>query len=211
MTSSFQTRLWRILATSMVLGAAGLGAYYFLLHRTLETGRALTQQNTARLQEQISAEEQRELQPALLPGQRVAKACEDFREAVGHFAESADANANLFAVQELARRAELGDYSVQSAEGTAQAGADRHRIALELDGESSAIDRLLRNVDKYQKAGPLATFELTRQSAPDDEPARGKRAKRPAPANFHARAELHAYAVPSQSTLATDRCNALAP
>lgn len=208
---SQQTRLWRILATSMTLGAAGLGAYYMLIHQPLQDSIAATHEATATLQSQVATESDRELEPTALPTARVEQACKDFREVTSSFAQSIDPHGNLFAVQELARRAGLENYTVDALDEAAIHGASQHRISLALEGTGTSTYRLLSNITKHKDAGALASLEIQRHPESEDDAERRRRRRRTDPAVFETSGELHAYAISSPSSLASERCDALAP
>ena len=211
MDASQQTRLWRILATSLTLGAAGLGAYYMLLHQPLQTSIEDLHGATSALQEEAAVEAQRELEPSPLPAARVEQSCKDFRDTANTFEQSMDAHGNLFAVQELARRAGLENYTVKALDEATVHSAAQHRISLALEGTGSATHRLLSNIEKHNKAGALATLTIERQPESKSDAERRQRRRKVDPAIYNTSGELHAYAISSPSSLATERCDALAP
>ena len=238
MSPSLHTRLWRILAASMSIGAIGLGAYFYLLHLPQQEALAALHQQaeTAALEgheqsaddalpaEEQAAEEKTAAEQAAeqadgeandtpvvlayLPPNRLAHACENFREAIEAHPESHDAHASLFAIEELSRRAEFGDYSVQATEETMHDVVQDHRIGISMDGEGPVIERFLAHIERYEKAGAITAVELTRRVEDDADSRRRRRQSTP---HFDAKVELRALAIPAQDTLALERCQALVP
>lgn len=212
MSASFQTRLWRSLATSMSIGALGLGAYFFLVHTPQQAALASAQEQLAALEAQPEAAqepaESAESTVAYLPPVRLAHACEALFEAtLAHNAQN-NLQGAVFALEELSRVAELQDYTLVPTSETVYELAERQQIRLLMDGEGQRIQRLLTNIAEYGDAGAFAQLELTRR---DDAEDADRRARRNPPPEFTAALELRAYAVPNQDTAALERCQALIP
>lgn len=226
MSASFQTRLWRSLATSMTIGAVGLGGYFFLVHEPSQAALASAQEQLSALEEQPAAGTQAAAEDtstednaaagtqavagtvAYLPPVRLAHACEALIEAsLAHPAQH-DLQSALFAIEELSRVAELEDYTIVPTSEPVHNLAVLQQIHLLMDGEGRRIQRLLTDIADSERAGALAQLELNRR---DDTAPSDRRARRNPPPEFTAKLELRAYAVPNQDTAALERCQALIP
>lgn len=207
MPSSYRTRLWRTLAFCMVLGAAGLASYYYLVQAPMQAAHESVQQELADLQQQISDEDARPPQVEALPEARLRDACERYRAALRLLPQEHDADAAVFAVEELARSARLETYRVTPSahENSPVSDVTQEQIALAFEGEQLAVDRLLNNIQSYGKAGHFASLSLQNS---DDENTEDRRGSRGLP-SFAAHATLDAYFVSDAATTAANRCQEL--
>lgn len=207
MATPYRNRLWRTLAFCMVLGAAGLGAYYYLVQEPLQARYEHARQELSSLQEEIDARKAEEPTPTALPHDRLQSACKAYAQALHKFPQSRDTDAAIFAVEELARSAQLNSYRVapQNHTDSPVSSAAQSRIALAFEGESLAIDRLIQNLQTYGKAGHIAALTLREVDDNEDD----ARARNKDTAIFIADATLDAYTVPNAAQLAADRCREL--
>lgn len=204
---SYRTRLWRTLAFCMVLGAAGLASYYYLVQAPMQAAHDLVEQELAALQAEVSEKRAQPPQIEALPADRLRDACERYRSALRLLPQEHDADAAVFAVEELARSARLEDYRVtpSTQQNTPASDVTQARIALAFEGEQLAIDRLLNNIQSYGKAGHIASLSLQHS---DDDNSDGRRGSRGLP-SFDAHATLDAYFVSDAATIAASRCQEL--
>lgn len=207
MATPYRTRLWRTLALCMVLGAAGLGAYYYLVQEPLQADRARVQAELDAVREQIEDLQAQEPTPRALPSDRLDEACKKFTAALRNYPSTHDANAAVFAVEELARSAQFDTYRVTPSphSDSPVQSAVQDRISLAFEGESLAIHRLIQNLQEYGKAGHISTLTLHELSDNEDD----ARARASDPPTFKASASLDAYTVPNASQLSADRCREL--
>lgn len=205
MATPYRTRLWRTLALCMVLGAAGLGAYYYLVHAPLQAEQLRIEDALRTAHHQIEARRAEDPPPHPLPSDRLDKACKDYTASLRKFPSSHDADAATFAVEELARSAQFDTYRVTPSphSDSPVQSAVQDRISLALEGESLAIHRLIQNLQDYGKAGHISTLTLHAREDNED----GARASDPL--TFKASASLDAYSVPNASQLSADRCREL--
>jgi|SRR5690625_159989 len=207
MATPYRNRLWRTLAFCMVLGAAGLGAYYYLVHEPLQARYDQAAEELHALQQQIADARAKDPIPTPLPQDRLEAACKAYTQALHQFPQNRDADAALFAVEELARSAQLNTYRVTPDNHAASpvSSATQSRISLAFEGESLAIDRLIQNLQEYGKAGHIAALTLRELSDNEDT----ARARNKDLAIFDAHATLDAYTVPNAAQRAADRCKEL--
>lgn len=207
MPSSYRTRLWRTLAFCMVLGAAGLAAYYYFVQTPMQAAHALVEQELTALEQQVDEARARAPQIDALPAERLRDACERYQAALRLLPQAHDADASVFAIEELARSARLENYNVtpSTQENTPVSDVTQDRIALTLDGEQLAIDRLLNNIQSYGKAGHFSSLSLQHS---DDEENEGRRGSRTLP-TFEGHATVDAYFVSDAAAIAANRCQEL--
>lgn len=202
--SPYPTRLWRTLALCMVIGAAGLGAYYYLVHAPLLARYQSTQDELLEVQEAIETARDADPTPSPLPEDRLQAACDRYTKALRTFAKERDGDATNFAVEELARSAKLDSYRVSPNvhDDTPSQGVEQSRITLALDGEPVAIERLIRHLHDYGKAGHIAALTLGVDKDKGD-------ATRASALRLAGSASLDAYTVPDAAQLAASRCQEL--
>lgn len=201
--SPYPTRLWRTLALCMVIAAAGLGAYYYLVQQPLQARYLAAQQELDAVHQEIAAAQKADPTPSPLPQDRLQEACARYKKALRPFPKELDRDATNFAVEELARSAKLDSYRVSPKlhPDTPVQGVEQSRITLALDGESVAIERLIRHLRDYGKAGHVAALTL------GDDEDKGDDAR--ARLHLAGNAALDAYTVPDAAQLAASRCQEL--
>lgn len=204
MPSSYRTRIWRTLAFCMVLGAAGLAAYYYLVQTPMQASYAQSEQELLALQDQLNEQRAQPTAADPLPQARLNDACSRFEAALRLIPQDVDADAAVFAVEELARSARLETYNVtpSTQEDTPVSDVTQQRIALTFESEQLAIDRLLKNLQSYGKAGHISSLSLREPDDANDQGARGL-------PSFDADATLDAYVVSDAAAIAANRCKEL--
>lgn len=206
MTSPLQTQIWRTVAFFLVVGAAGLGAYYAFIQRPIELHNQKFADEIAEMKEQL-AEPVEHKEARTIAAAELDPACARYRELVGQLGET-DAMTQRFAVEEITRRTGLDHLALAQPEAITLDGLTDHRQRIELRGEPKAIQRVVQNLITSERAG-VATFDL--KTAPDAADDEKKSSRRPAPALLEGVVDLHAYLLDDAQRALADICSEPAP